>query len=47
MQKSKILRGFNASFGTVSDPEGLRDLIRANGGSVLEYVSKTVCLKKK
>jgi len=40
--KSKILRGFSASFGTVTEPDALRDLIKANGGTVLEYVSKSV-----
>jgi len=40
--KTKILRGFNASFGTVAHGEKLKEIVKTNGGAVLEYVSKTV-----
>jgi len=41
-KKSKILKGFNVSFGKVDNPEDLRALIKSHSGNVLEYVSKTV-----
>lgn len=43
-KKSKILKGFNVSFGKVDNPEDLRALIKSHSGNVLEYVSKTVCI---
>ena len=39
---SKILKGLSVSFGKVSNPEQLKMLVKQHGGSVIEYVTKSV-----
>lgn len=39
---TNILQGVHVCFGVVSDLEGLKSLVKQNGGAVLGYVTKTV-----